>query len=102
MRKFTKWIALTCIGISAGMQAQEQTISPSMQAAALYGENYSKFRLGGYGEMAASYMDYGPNRILPNGSSHENRGTISIPRFVLALDYKFTPTWILGAEIEWE
>ena len=28
--------------------------------------------------------------------------TISIPRFVLAFDYKFNSKWILGAEIEFE
>ena len=31
-----------------------------------------------------------------------HRNTISIPRFVIAFDYKFTPKWILGAEIEFE
>lgn len=63
---------------------------------------YDKFRLGGYGEMAGSYLDYGFNRFTPSGSAKDNRGTISIPRFILALDYKFSPTWILGAEIEFE
>ncbi len=32
----------------------------------------------------------------------KNRNTISIPRFVLAFDYKFNSKWILGAEIEFE
>lgn len=67
-----------------------------------YYNDFNKFRFGGYGEMATSYMDYGPNRITPTGSAKENRGTISIPRFIIAFDYKFSPTWILGAEIEFE
>lgn len=65
-------------------------------------ESYTRFRFGGYGEMAASYMDYGLNRFTPSGSSRDKRGTISIPRFVLAFDYKFSPKWILGTEIEFE
>lgn len=102
MRKLTQLIAIVCLGAGLTVQADEREGSAANRSAQLYGDNYSRFRIGGYGEMAASYMDYGPNRILPNGSSKENRGSISIPRFVLALDYKFTPTWILGAEIEWE
>lgn len=68
------------------------------------GDDYRKFRFGGYGEMAASFMDYGNNRFYGgnNGNSNDHRNTISIPRFVLALDYKFNSKWILGAEIEFE
>lgn len=66
-------------------------------------QEYSKFRVGGYGEMVASRKDYGINRFInPAGSTKENRNTIAIPRFVLAFDYKFTSKWILGAEIEFE
>ena len=62
-----------------------------------------KFRLGGYGEAVAAFKNYGINRFSgSNGSVRENRNTISIPRFVLAMDYKFSPKWILGAEIEFE
>jgi hypothetical protein len=63
---------------------------------------YSNFRIGGYGEMAASYMDYDFNRFTPTGAAPTDRGSIAIPRFILALDYKFSPKWILGAEIEFE
>lgn len=88
MKKLTGLFAL-CLLMSFGtMSAQEEAY-----------DSFKKFRFGGYGEMAASYMDYGQNRITP---SKENRGTISIPRFVLAFDYKFSPTWILGTEIEFE
>lgn len=67
-------------------------------------DDYEKFRFGGYGEMVASFKDYGINRFYgkSEGNRKKHRNTISIPRFVLALDYKFTPKWILGAEIEFE
>lgn len=69
-----------------------------------YEEDYDKFRFGGYGEMVASFKDYKNNRFYGNseGNPKDHRNTISIPRFVLAFDYKFTPKWILGAEIEFE
>lgn len=65
---------------------------------------YKSFRFGGYGEMLAQFMDYGINRFdgTSTGNTKTHRNSISIPRFVLALDYKFTPKWILGAEIEFE
>ena len=50
-----------------------------------------KFRFGGYGEMVASFKDYGINRFFGGnrGNSDDHRNTIAIPRFVLAFDYKF-------------
>jgi len=80
--------------------AQNEPTTVTKQAAGF--EDYEKFRFGGYGEIAASYMDYGFNRFTPKGSDKMNRGTISIPRFILAFDYKFSSSWILGAEIEFE
>ena len=67
-------------------------------------DGYSKIRIGGYGEMMASWQNYGLNRWTgsPKGNSDVNHAQISIPRFVLALDYKFNSKWILGAEIEFE
>ena len=67
-------------------------------------DGFRRFRLGGYGEMVSAFKDYGMNRFYghPEGSPKEHRATISIPRFVLALDYKFSPKWIVGAEIEFE
>lgn len=66
--------------------------------------SFEKFRVGGYGEMLANFKDYGTNRYYGNaeGNPKMHRNTISIPRFVLAFDYKFTPKWLLGAEIEFE
>lgn len=64
--------------------------------------SFTKYRVGGYGEMVANFMNYGKNRFTTFGSARENRATIAIPRFVLAGDYKFTPKIILGAEIEFE
>lgn len=63
---------------------------------------YSRFRFGSYGEVVASFKDYGINRFQPEGNTKTHRNTISIPRFTLGFDYKFTPKWILGAEIEFE
>ena len=65
---------------------------------------YNRFRFGGYGEMVTNFKDYGINRFYGHkeGNAKQNHNTISIPRFVLAFDYKFTPKWILGAEIEFE
>lgn len=63
---------------------------------------YSRFRFGSYGEMVASFKDYGINRFQKEGSTRDHRNTIAIPRFTLGFDYKFTPKWILGAEIEFE
>ena len=66
-------------------------------------EDFNKFRLGGYGEIVSAFKGYGLNRLAtPFGNTLENRATISIPRFVLALDYKINPKWIVGAEIEFE
>lgn len=65
---------------------------------------YSRFRFGGYGEMLAQSMDHGANRFAgtSEGGPRAYRASVSIPRFVLAFDYKFTSRWILGAEIEFE
>jgi len=65
---------------------------------------FNRFRVGGYGEMVAAFKDYGINRFngTSNGNTKKDRNSISIPRFVIAFDYKFTPKWILGAEIEFE
>ena len=67
-------------------------------------DTFDKWRVGGYGEMVAAWKDYGTNRFFGGqyGNSKENRSTISIPRFVVAMDYKLSPSWILGAEIEFE
>lgn len=67
-------------------------------------DDYHQFRLGGYGEIVGAFKDYGTNRFngSPYGNTKDNRNTISIPRFILAMDYKFNSKWILGAEIEFE
>ncbi len=63
-----------------------------------------KFRFGGYGEMVAAFKDYGTNRFYggTDGNQKKHRNTISIPRTVLALDYKFNSKWQLGIEVEFE
>ncbi len=66
--------------------------------------DFERVRVGGYGELVAAHQWYGDNRYYGHseGNAADNRNTISMPRFVLAFDYKFTPKWILGAEIEFE
>ncbi len=82
----------------------ETTVSKPAPGDTLTQPDDYKFRLGGYGEVLARRMDYGLNRWtgIANGSSRVNHADISIPRFVLALDYKFNKRWTLGAEIEFE
>ena len=65
---------------------------------------YEKWRIGSYGEMLATFKDYGLNRYYGNsvGNTKKNHNEISIPRFVISGDYKITPKWILSAEIEFE
>ena len=67
-------------------------------------ESFGRYRLGGYGEMVAAFKNYGINRFngTTTGNSDLKRNTISIPRFVIAGDYKFSRHWMLGAEIEFE
>lgn len=64
---------------------------------------YSKYRIGGYGEILFQKMDYGPDRYKnPTGSPSDNRSYISIPRAVFSFDYKFRPDVILSTELEIE
>lgn len=109
MKRLTNLLAITLLGTSAAAFAETKETSTTTEeptavekSAAIYANGYNKFRFGGYGEMAGSYMDYDMNRFGPYGSYKKNRGSISIPRFVLAFDYKFSSSWILGAEIEFE
>ena len=85
-------------------QESHSELSPAEQSEAIYASGYDKFRVGGYGEVLAKFMDYGINRFrgTSNGNAKDHRNEISIPRFVLAFDYKFNSKWILGAEIEFE
>ena len=102
MRKITA-IVILCLLPSLSNSAQEtKEISKNSNSSST--EDYTKFRFGGYGEMVANFKDYGINRFYGgnDGNPKKNRNTISIPRFVLAFDYKFNSKWILGAEIEFE
>ena len=67
-------------------------------------DGYRKYRVGGYGEILAQFKNYGINRFngTAQGNSDFKRNTISIPRFVLAGDYKFNRHWMLGMEVEFE
>lgn len=85
-------IPVGCLLVSAVAFAQEKADTAG----------WHKFRFGGYGEMVASFKDYGINRFQTSGSTREHRASIAVPRATLGLDYKFTPKWILGMEIEFE
>lgn len=93
------WGLLASFHTISAQETQEKSKSDKSSA-----EEYTKFRFGGYGEMVANFKDYGTNRFtgIDNGNTKEHRNTVAIPRFVLALDYKFNSKWILGAEIEFE
>ena len=102
MRKITA-IVILCFLSSLTLSAQE-TADSSKESKSSSTEEYTKFRFGGYGEMVANFKDYGINRFYGgnDGNPNKKRNTISIPRFVVAFDYKFNSKWILGAEIEFE
>ena len=109
MKRLTNLLAITLLTscITAFAQEQEETTTEKSaveQSADIYADGYNKFRFGGYGEILANFMDYGINRFrgTDNGSKKDHRNSISIPRFVLAFDYKFNSQWVLGAEIEFE
>lgn len=92
----TAALALTTTGAAAQTKDSADVVSPY--------DTFNKNRVGGYGEMVAAWKDYGTNRFFGGqyGNSKESRSTISIPRFVVAMDYKLSSQWILGAEIEFE
>lgn len=90
-------MALTLIAVSTTATAQWNQDSTEY-------DTFRRFRLGGYGEVLAQFKDYGINRFYggSDGNAKIRRNTISIPRFVIAGDYKFNKHWMLGTEIEFE
>lgn len=104
MKRLANFLVLSLF-VATPLMAQETTSGQSAaeQSAEIYANGYDKFRFGGYGEALVNFMDYGINRYTrPKGNEKTHRNSISIPRFVLAFDYKFNSKWILGAEIEFE
>ncbi len=90
-------ITLAALGCCLHLSARQDTTRNDS------GDGYEKFRAGSYGEMLYQRMDYGADRFnYKDGAQPQKRGQISIPRMILAFDYKFDPTWILSAEIEFE
>ena len=104
MRKLLALSLLLCS--TAGATAASTNDAEGRVVAAQLADTagYNRFRFGGYGEILAQFKDYGINRLngTPTGNERLHRNTVSIPRFVMAFDYKFTPRWVLGAEIEFE
>lgn len=104
MKRLANFLVLSLFVVTP-LMAQETISGQSAaeQSAEIYANGYDKFRFGGYGEALVNFMDYGINRYTrPEGNEKAHRNSISIPRFVLAFDYKFNSKWILGAEIEFE
>ncbi len=95
MRKFL--LSLFSFAV-CGAMAQEATDNKE--------DDFTKFRIGGYGEVLLQSMDYGPNRYGGDGlgspTLETNRNTIDLPRFVIATEYKFDKSWGLYSEIEFE
>ena len=105
MKRLTNLFVFVLLTSCMTALAQEsENTTAAERSAEIYANGYDKFRIGGYGEILANFMDYGINRF--NGSSQGNtkdhRNSISIPRFILGINYKFNSKWILGAEIEFE
>ena len=92
-------IAQVLVSLASTLSASAQEAQDSIQ----YG-GWDHFRIGGYGEINSTFKSYGTNRFYggAEGNAKEKRNTISIPRFVVAGDYKFDSKWILGVEIEFE
>ncbi len=88
---------IVLLTMAGNAQAQWNTDSTEM-------DSYGRYRVGGYGEVVAAFKNYGINRFngTSKGNSDMKRNTISVPRFVLAGDYKFNRHWMLGVEIEFE
>ena len=101
MKRLLLTLALIAVCGSASLTAQQNpdsglTISNNP-------DGFEKLRIGSYGEMLFQRMDYSPNRYNGNdGAPKENRAAVSIPRAIIAFDYKFNPSWILSTEIEFE
>ena len=88
------FVSVATMAVSATALAQWNADSTEM-------DTYDHYRVGGYGEMVAQFKNYGINRFngTSTGNSDVKRNTISIPRFVVAGDYKFNRHWNLGVEI---
>lgn len=102
--------AILLSGVTISANAQELETSEDNRSdnktliTADQGGDFNKFRIGGYGEMLAKFKDYGLNRYsgTSDGNLKKDHNEISIPRFVITGEYKFSPKWIMAAEIEFE
>ena len=89
----------------AGEKVDTSTLQKPQMPKKVSPADYDHFRIGGYGEILANFMQYSPWRNPSTGGSPQvGRNTISIPRFVLAADYRFGKSrkWSIGLEVEFE
>ena len=68
---------------SAAESTEISTDKEKKEKVANDGDNYKKFRFGGYGEMVASFKDYGINRFYgaPGGRSGKIRLSAGGPHY---------------------
>ena len=103
MNKFL--IVLIAIFAAINIQAQG-SLTEEKKDNAENSEEFSKFRIGGYGEILYQGFDYHPNRFSGAGIGSKKldnlRSQVSIPRYILAIDAKFDKGWSFGGEIEFE
>ena len=99
MKKSIHLLVFACL-LSGSLPAQNSDAPQEKEKA----DEYTKFRVGGYGEILFQHMNYGPWRYAGDGSGsgHDKRSQFSVPRFVIAINYKFGHGWELGSEIEFE
>ncbi len=104
IEKLKRTIPVAAALMMCATQAQAQWNNDSTEY-----DTFDRYRFGGYGEMVAAFKNYGINRwkgtdgsTTTAGNTHLHRNTISIPRFVVAGDYKFNRHWMLGVEVEFE
>ncbi len=96
-------IACLGFGLIPGAAFSQALKADSTALPTPYEWNFSKYRVGGYGEILFQHMTYGTNRYTnPVGATKDNRSEISLPRAVFAFDYHFGKGWYLGTEVEFE
>lgn len=100
---FGSFVMATSMLVAQNVSAQVADSTENNEVKQEESESFNKFRMGGYGEILFSRYDYGTYRFNGlNGSPYDERAEFTIPRFIIAMDYKFTPSIILSSEIEFE
>ena len=103
MKKLS-FVVLIALFAAVNMQARESLTEETKEEKST--NEFTKFRIGGYGEVLYQGFDYHPNRFSGAGVGSKKlddyRHQVSIPRYILAMDAKFGKGWSFGGEIEFE